>query len=319
MTRPLLRAMLSSLLLGVAATSGAQEYPSKMMRLIVPTAPGAAAQDVLGRLLAPEISKIARQNVIVENRAGVGGLIAYEYVGRQAPADGHAFVVVTVPTLAALPVTVKDLRFNPLEDLPPAIELVESRVAMVATAKADWKSFRDFVAHARANPGKLNFGSAGHSTRMLGEAIFGDMGLSLVSVPFPSGAPYYLALAAGDVHVGLIAASSGASLGDKVRLLAITGERRASWLPDLPTFQEMGLTVLGQSFSINIRNGTPKPVVDRLYAIAAQALEQPGVKFTLDTLQMDIVARRPEVALKSLLDQARSYAAIAKKAGIEPQ
>lgn len=320
MIRGLSFLLLMTLLVGWG-NANSQGFPAKPVRLIVPTAPGTAVQDILGRLMAPEMSKIFGHPVIVENRAGAGGMLAYEFVAKQAPADGHTLVLVTVPTLAALPVTVKDLRFNPGQDLPPVTELVEARLAMASASKLPWKSFGEMVAYAKENPGKMNFGSGGLSTRLLGEVFLRDMALEMLQVSYSSGGPYFLALAAGDdIQLGFLAASSTGSIGNRLRVLSITGERRFGPLPNVPTFSELGLQIPGQSFSMNVRGATPVGVINALYNVSLQVLQLPNVKSTIEEKwQMDIVARKPEDAAKSLADQARLYAEIAKRAGIRPE
>lgn len=137
-----------------ADSTMAQDYPSRPIRFIVPNTPGSST-DFPARIISPAMSKLLGQPIIVENKPGAAQLLGYEYVAKQVPADGYTIAVVTVPALVTLPLTVKNLRFDPLKDLRPIIGLVEQRFLLASSSQESWNTFREMVGYAKANPGKL--------------------------------------------------------------------------------------------------------------------------------------------------------------------
>jgi tripartite-type tricarboxylate transporter receptor subunit TctC len=303
----------------LAAPATAQDFPAKPIRYVVPYSPG-TGQDIIARVLAPEMSKTLGQPFIIENRTGANTLIGYEYVAKQVPADGYTVAAVLVTDLATLPVTAKELRFDPVKDLPPVIGLAEGRFVIGSAAELPWKTFNELVAAIKAQPAKLNYGSASMIGRLSMEAVLRDAGLNVVYVPYSSGAAYLKALSTGEVQMGFIAAVAAKTLGEKYRVLAVTGEQRAADAPGVPTFAELGFPqVRGLSHSMNAPAGIPKVAFDRLYAAASKALKEPEVRTRLTNLQLDIVEQTPDVAAKRLAEEARNLADVARKANIQPQ
>lgn len=313
------RLLLVAIGAGFAAPGIAQEFPARPIRYVVPNSPGTAV-DMVARLMAPEMSRVLGQSVVVENKPGANETIGYEFVAKQMPADGYTIVIAAVSSLAILPFTVRELRLNTLADLPPLMNLVEGRYFFGSPSTAPWKSFAEMVAHARTNPGRLNYGGANPTVRFWKEAIVRELGIDVVYVPYREGARYLQALAAGEVQMGAMAESSAMTLGARFRPLAVTGSARNPAYPDVPTFRELGLSQIGGiNYSLNVRAGTPKPVMDRLHAAASAALKQPEVKTALAKFQLEIVGDSPEAAARVLQDQGRLFADIAKKAGIVPE
>ena len=296
-------------------TATAQDYPSKSIRIVVPSTPG-VPQDVIARVAGAEMSRTLGQPMIVENKPGADQVIGLEFATKQ-PADGYTVVLVAVGSLATLPVLVKDLRFDPLKDLPPVVTMAEGRYVIGSSAKLPWKTFQELVAHAKANSGKLNFGASNNSVRMLAEAITRGNGMNVVYVPYSQASAYLNAMVAGEVDMGVLAESATLSFGDRFRTLAVTGTQRRPPLMDVPTFAELGMPQIpGTTYSLNVVAGTPRPIVDKLYAAALQALQQPGVRDQFAKLNMTVVADTPEVAARKLVEDARFYADIAKRIGL---
>lgn len=298
----------------------AQDYPTKLIKWIVPNAPG-VIEDILARVIAPEMSKFLGQSIIVENKPGAESIIGYEYVAKQVPADGYTLVSVHVQGLVTLPVTVKDLRFDPLKDLPPLIVLSEARYVFGSAFRLPWKTLNELAAYAKANPGKLNYGSSNSNLRLSAEVVIRDLGLNVVHIPYKAGAAYVLALTAGDeVQMGFLNEAAAIRLGEKFRVLAVTGEQRRAPFGDVPTFAELGLTrIPSVSFSLNVPAGIPKAAFDKLYAAASRALQLPEVKARFAKLGLEIAEQTPEAAAKNLAETAKLYADIAKKVGIQPE
>ena len=303
----------------VVAAANAQEFPNKPLRIIVAESPGTTT-DIVARIMAPEMSRLLGQPIVIEQKLGAGSIIGLEYVARQVPPDGYTAISASVTSLALLPLTVKELRFDPLKDLPPYIGLAEGRLVFGTSPKLSWKTFNELVASAKATPGKLNYGASSPQVRFPMLMLLQDLGLDVVSIPYSAGGPYLQALLAGEVHMGFMGEAAAIGFGDKLRMLAITGEKRSAAVPDIPTFAQLGYPqVPGVGYSFNVPARTPKAVIDRLNAAASRALGDPDVKARMAKLQLDILDETSETAARKLAAIGRNYADIARKMGIQPQ
>ncbi|MSP96470.1 MAG: tripartite tricarboxylate transporter substrate binding protein [Betaproteobacteria bacterium] len=308
--------LVASIVLGGVA--GAQDFPSRPIRIVVPSTPG-TSPDHVGRIIATEMARNIGQPVIVENKPSADALLAYEYVAKLAGADGYTVGIINVPGLAGLPATVKNLRFDPLKDLPPVIGLVETKYLFGSSVKFPWKDFKELIAYAKENPGKLNYASLGPNLRLLMEVLVQDQGLNVVNIPYNGGGPYTQALLTGEVQMGYLGESTAINFSDKFRSIATTGRNRHAPFMSVPTFAELGYPqIRGPSFSLNVAAGVPKAALERLLASARQALQQQEVKDRFQKLQFEIVDLSPEAANKQLLEEAELYSSIARKAGIQP-
>jgi len=317
MTGRFLHVSTLGLVVALAATpAAAQDYPNRPIKFIVPNTAG-STQDSVARTMGVEMSKLLGQPIVVENKPGADSTIGYEFVARHAPADGYTVASVNVTGLASLPATSKDLRFDPLNDLPPIIGVGESRFVLASASLLPWKTFQGLVDYAKSNPGKLNFGASVPIVRLPMEVIIREHKLDIAHIPYSSSAPYVQALIVGEIHMGIIPEGLAIAQGDKLRVLAVTGERRRPPYLDVPTFAELGLPQIhGTAFSLNVRAGTPKTVIDKLYATAKQALEQPEMKASLAKMQLEASGESPEASAANLAAQAKFFAEIAKKIGM---
>jgi tripartite-type tricarboxylate transporter receptor subunit TctC len=297
----------------------AQEFPSRYIRLVVPYAAGATL-DTVARVVGDEMAKDLGQPVVVENKPGADAIIGFEYVAKQMPADGYTIVIAAVSGLATLRLTTKELRFDPLKDLPPLTDLVEGKYVFGSSSGQPWKTFKEFVAYARAHPGQLNYGASSTTVRLQTEALLHELGIDVLYVPYRSGAAYIMAVATGEVQMGFVAEGSAITAGERFAALAVTGQVRSATFPDAPTFVELGLPgIRGVRYSLNVRARTPKPVFDRLYTAASRALKQPNLRAQLGKLRLDVVGDTPQVAATRLGEEASVFTAVAKTAGIGPQ
>lgn len=296
-----------------------QDYPSKPIRMIVANSAG-SSPDIVGRIMAIEMAKFLGQPIIVENRPGASAIIGLEYVAKQVAADGYVFISTAVPALATLPVSVKDLRFDPIKDIPPFIGLIEGPYIFGGTPANPWNNFNEFVAFAKANPNKLNYGSPSSSVRVPVEALINGLGVKIVHVPYTGGAPYNQAVMTGEVQLGLVAEAIANTWGNKFRAIAITGEQRSPRWPDVPTFKELGYPeIRSLTFSLNAPAGTPRYAVDKLHAAALRTLQLPEVKARFNKMGYEITAQPPEVAAKALADEAQFLVNVVKKQGLQLQ
>ncbi len=311
--------LLTALALCGAQSAGAQAYPSKPIRYIVPYSAG-VLPDFVARTIAPEMAVALGQPIIVENRPSAGALVGYEYVAKQAGADGYTVASLLVQDLAILPLVVKDLRFDPQKDITPVIGLAEATLVFGSSITAPWKTLDEMVAVARANPGKFNHGGSSFNIRLSNLMVLQHLGLDLVYIPYTAGAALLQAQLTGEVHAAFLPEANAISFGDKFRVLAVTSERRLASFPNAVTTAEYGLPrIPSNSYALGAPAGVPKPIIDRLHGAASRALRQPEVRAQLEKRQLSIVEQSTEVAAKSLAEKAALYAGTAKRAGIEPQ
>ena len=304
---------------GAASAAGIGAYPDKPIRVIVPTSAGTTT-DLLIRAIAPEMGKALGQPLVIEARPGANQVIGYEYCAKQVPADGYTACMVGVDGLALLPAVTKEMRFDAFRDLPPVIGLAESRYVLRSHASAPWTNFAEFVAYVKANPGKINYGASAPQVRFPMLLIMRQLGLDMLHVPYGGGARYLQALMAGEVHIGFTGEAAMAGAGDRVRGLAVTGDKRAPAYPDLPTFGQLKFPqIRGPSYSLNVRAGTPPDAVKKLHDAAGQALNAGDVRASLAKFPMEVLNESAEATQKRLVDAGRFYAEFAKAADIKPE
>jgi tripartite-type tricarboxylate transporter receptor subunit TctC len=302
----------------LATAAWPQEFPSRPIRLIASNSPGTLV-DTVARVFAPEFSKFVGQPVIVENRQGASNTIGYEFVAKSSP-DGYTLGTAVASELATYPVTIKELRFDPLRDLPNITGLVESRLVMVTSTAHPWKTFGELVANARANPGKLNYGSSSALTRLLAESVIQGQSLNIVDIPYSGGGPMIQAILSGQVHMGFLGESTALANPEKMRVLAATGERRKPPFLEIPTFRELGHPQVPGLYVFMVGpTGIPRSSTDKIASAAARALQVPDVKARFAKLSVEVVEESPDAAARRLPEEARSYADIAKKIGMLPQ
>jgi len=300
-----------------AAGAVAQDYPNKPIRFIVPSNPG-VPMDMVARSVAPAMSKVLGQPIVVENKPGANLMIGMEYVIRQ-PSDGYHLLLVAVGSLATLPVSVKDLRFDPLKDLPPVIGLAEDRYTFGSSSSLPWKTFQELVAHAKANPGKLNFGASNNSVRMLAEAVTRGSGMNVAYIPYSQASAYLTAMVSGEVHMGVLPTAVVIPWGDKFRVLAVSGSSRQPPYMHVPTFAELGMPQIpGTSYAIHVAAGTPKAIIDKVFAAGMHAIQQQEVRDQFVKMNMVVVPESSEVAARKLADEARFYSDVARRIGLTP-
>lgn len=295
--------------------SNAQEYPIKPIRMIVPVVPGSTA-DLVARIMSPGLAQLLEQSVVIENKPGAEHMLAYEYVAKQAPADGYTIATVQTATLAVLPVIQKNLRFDPLKDLPPFMNVVETVTYFGSAAKVPWRTFHEMVAYAKANQGKLNYAYPSAITRLKMEMLFQGLGLNVVPIGYKG-----LALPSilnGEVQFGVVSSANVTAAGNRFKVLAVSGVKRQPSLPNVPTFTELGFPqIQGGGFSFNLRAGTTQSVIAKLHSVSAKALLLPDIKDKFKKADIEIVGDPPDVSMKSLIEEARMYADIAKTINLE--
>jgi tripartite-type tricarboxylate transporter receptor subunit TctC len=264
----------------------AQAYPSRPVRIIV-GAPPAGAADILARLMGQWLSERLGQPFIIENRPGAGGNIATEAVVR-APPDGYTLLLV-VPANAVNATLFDKLNFNFIRDIAPVASIVSQPQVMLVNPSFPAKSVPEFVAYAKANPGKINMASAGigNETHVYGELFKEMAGVNLVHVPYRGGAPALTDLLGGQVQVyfGALASSIEYIKAGKLRALAVTTATRSEALPDIPTVGEFvpGYEA-SQWYGLGAPKNTPAEIVEKLNREINAALADPKIKARLADL-----------------------------------
>jgi tripartite-type tricarboxylate transporter receptor subunit TctC len=311
-------------LLSALFTTGAlaQGWPDRPIRLVVPFTPGGNV-DVVARIVAQGMSEDLKQNVIVENKPGANAAIGAEGVARAKP-DGYTALFATAETHALNPYLRKNLPYDPLKDLP-AVGIVDRfPFSLVVSPAIPASDLRQFIAHAKGNPGKLNFGSWGNgsTSQIAFEQIKQVGGIELVHVPFNGAAAAITAVAAGDVQafvVPLSVAQPQATSG-RVKLLAVTSDQREGTAPEVPTAKEQGVPVSISGWHVlAVPAGTPPEVMQRLNRALNTANASPDVKERLRKAGVQPASSTIDEAQAMVRDEYRRWGEVARKAGLEPQ
>lgn len=298
----------------------AQSFPTRAITLVVGNSVG-APPDIVARAMAPEMSKLLGQPVVVLPKPGGDERIAASYVAKEMPADGYQAAVLAPANLASIPALVKDPGFDPLKDLIPITDIVNFRIWFAAPTKLPFKTFNEMAAYAKANPGKLNYGSLSVSQRLRIEAALHARGIKMTYVPFTSNAEVFQALESGEIQMSM-APDAIVAIKDKVIPLVVTGPKRYPDYPDVPTFLELKLpNVPGGSYSLDVRAGTPKDAIAKLTDATSKVLQNPAVRSQIERLGggAEVVNDTSSVAVRSLIEQTKLFSNVAKQIGIQPQ
>jgi tripartite-type tricarboxylate transporter receptor subunit TctC len=264
-----------------AEGGSAASYPDKPVHLIVPFPPGGGA-DNLARLIMPKVAQALGQPIVIENKAGAGGNVGAELVARAAP-DGYTLLYGTNGTHAINASLYKNLNFDPAKDFIPVSRMTEIAAMLIVNPKVPVTSTAELIRYARANPGKLNFASAGNGTtsHLAGELFKTQAGIDIVHIPYRGGALAMTDLIGGQVEMMIEVmpnASPQVSAG-RVRGLAVSTAKRFPGAPDVPTIAESGLPGFEASAwdGIFVPAGTPWAIVQRLNIAIRRALEDPDL------------------------------------------
>jgi tripartite-type tricarboxylate transporter receptor subunit TctC len=299
--------------------AGAQSYPSRPIRMIVPFPPGGSI-DVLARPLAQKMTELMGQQVVVDYRSGASGNIGTEITVR-APADGYTIMITTIP-LVVNPSLFAKLPFDVTRDLAPVSLLAASPFVLVVHPSVPVKSVKELIALAKAQPGKLNYASAGNGTNLhVAAELFKTLTrTNIVHVPYKGGGPALAAMLSGETDLsflGVVPATPYIKAG-KMRGLATTGTKRTPVLPDLPTVAESG--VKGYEFAswygVLAPAGTPSRMIDVLNAQITKALRSSDLGARFSREGAEIIASSPAQFGAHLKSELVRWAKVAKEAGL---
>jgi tripartite-type tricarboxylate transporter receptor subunit TctC len=321
--RAFVRAALATLLTLAAYPGHAQDFPSRAVKLVDGYSPGGAT-DVIARLIAPKLSAVLGQPVVVENRPGASGAIAAAEVAA-APPDGYTLLVGVSSTISVLPTLRSDLPYDTRRDLAPVAQVATFPSVLVVSKAVKAKNVAELIALAKSQPGKLNYASGGPGTaNHLSAELFKSMAkVDITHVPYKGGAPAITAVLAGEVDMlfATITSSVGQIQSGALRALAVTGPTRSGALPNVPTVTESGLpgfeVVTWTGFLAPAR--TPAAVIAKLNAAINTAMADPAVRASLAAQATDVATGSPAQFATVMAKDTERWAGVIRGAGIRAQ
>ena len=300
----------------------AQSYPAKPIRMIV-SFPAGGPSDLLGRALVQKLGEQIGQNVIADNRVGAGGNLGIALAAKSPP-DGYT-ILITSPTIAISPSLYAHLDYDAARDLAPVARLASIQNVLLVHPSVPAKTLKDFIALARAHPGKLNYGSGGPGTtnHLANELLISLAKINIVHVPYKGATIATLALMGGEVDEVVVSVASVMPQirSGKVRPLAVLAERRVPALPDVPTSKEAGVDnfVMPIWYAMFAPAATPRDIVLRLNREINRALDAPDLRERLSAAGVDPWPGTPDDLARLVTNETARYAGIAKKAGLRAE
>jgi tripartite-type tricarboxylate transporter receptor subunit TctC len=322
MTRRLFLAAAFALLLVLPwGGARAQDYPARQITLVVPFPPGGGV-DVMARLMADKLSVALGKTVIVENRVGAGGVVGTRSVARAEP-DGHTLLLGHSGTMAINPTLYRNAGYDPRKDFAPLGLVATMPVALLAHPTFQPKTVADVIAFAKQNPGKLSFGTSavGTGSYMSAELFKAAAGIDMTLIPYRGTAPLMNDLLGGHVPVsfGVLPQAMGNLSSGALRAIAVTGSRRFSLLPDVPTVAESGLPGFEAVlyYGLLAPAGTPKAIVDRINKELRAAVGTDEVKKRINAEGGDPVVSTPDEHAATLDRDETKWGALVRKLGLK--
>ena len=299
----------------------AQNYPSKPVRVVVPF-PAGGSVDTVARWVSQKLSDAWKQPVLVDNRAGAGGNVGADVVAKSAP-DGYT-VLITTPGLAISRSIYKKLPFDPLADFAPVSQLTATFLILVVNPSVPANSVSELIALAKAQPGKLNYGSSGSgATIHLATELFKiTTGTDIVHVPYKGEAPAYAALLANEVQLALgpVSGLLPHIRAGRLRALGVSSNTRSPAMAEVPTIAEAGVSnyEFTSWFGLFAPAGTPREAIAKLHAEAARIMAMPDIRERLPAMGNEAVGSTPEQFGAKYRSDIAQYAAVVKEAGVPP-
>ena len=317
------RLLFAALLALAALPVQAQTYPNRPVKIIVPTVAGGVV-DVVTRLLANELSKRLGQSFFIDNRSGAGNTLGSREAAHSPP-DGYTLLMSSASGQVISPLVIRNVDYDPIKSFVPVGLFAEGSIIFVVNPNSPYRSVAELVAAAKANPGKLNYGSAGVGTipHLTAELFKTSAGIDLVHVPYRGGSLSISDLIAGNITMTF--EGSGPLLphiqGDRLRALAVASATRIGDLPDVPTMMEAGYpNVLSTSWTgLFAPAGTPPEIVARLNAAMNEGLATPELKAALAKLGNGPLGGRPDDLTRKVEDDIKRWAPIVQSLNLKVQ
>jgi tripartite-type tricarboxylate transporter receptor subunit TctC len=321
----MIRILMNLLLaLPLAFAVGAQEYPTKPIRVLVPYAPGGVV-DTTTRIVTNKITERLGWRIVVDNRTGGNGLIAVNIAARGTP-DGYTVLSAHTGEFAVSPFVFKDVPFDLDRDFTAVVMLSDAPMLVVVNSQSPINSFKDLVAMARAKPGQVTFGSPGSGSvnHLASEWLAVAAGVKMLHVPYKGGAPAVSAVATNEV-IWTIAGLPGVTphlQAKRVKVLGTTTAKRTAQTPDWPTAQEGGIPSVDASIWVGffVPRGTPKAIINKLYSVSADMLKFPDVKERFAVVGgAETIGMPPAEFHARVKKDAERYKKVVQDVGIPPQ
>ena len=313
----------AAIILYASAGWSADAYPTKPIRLLVGFAAG-GANDLVARVLAARLSPRLGQQVVVENRPGAAGTISAQLVARAAP-DGHTMLLGSVATLGMSPAMYREPGFDALNDFAPITQAVAVSTLLTVHPSLPPRTLKSFVALAKKQPGRINFGSpgAGSISHVTAELFLLTAGIKMVHVPYKGGGPALIDALSGQVEslFALISTSGPQVKAGKLHGIAVTGSKRSSSLPEVPTVAEGGYPGFEGSgwLGILFPAKTPAAIVDRVSKEAAAAIAMPETRKQLEDVGLDPVSSSPDAFRAYIRSEHAKWGKVIREAGIKAE
>ncbi|MEI6720155.1 MAG: tripartite tricarboxylate transporter substrate binding protein [Betaproteobacteria bacterium] len=305
----------------IASPAQAQAWPEKQIRVVVPYPPGGGV-DFVSRAVAQRLGEVLKTTMVIDNRGGASGTIGADIVAKSAP-DGYTFLIASPAEVVVGPIVGQKVNYDPARDLVPVTLIGETPLVIAAHPSLPAKTLQEFIALAKAAPGKYSYGTpgTGSSMQFAGESLNALAGISVVHVPYRGAAPVVTDLLGGQVPIGIVGmpptvphAKSG-----KLRILAVTSEKRSSAMPDVPAVAELP-GMKGYRFTnwmgVYVPAKTPQPVIDRLAAEIAKIVREPAMREKLLSQGVEPVGDTTAEFAAFLKAEFDTYSKIAKDRNI---
>lgn len=297
----------------------AEKYPARPVRIVVPSTPGGGL-DVMARILAPRLTEKWGAQVVIDNRAGAGGIIGTDVVAKATP-DAYTMLLVTTG-LSTNPFLINKLPYNTPQDFEPITIVGSTPVVLVAHSSLNVRTVKELLALAKQQPEKLTFGSSGqgssgHLSMMLMQRV---AGIKFIHVPYKGAGAAIAAIVSGEVN--LLFTAPGVALAqvkaNRLRALAVTSAKRVGILPDVPSVVEVGLAgcVVDGWYGLLAPAGTPKVLIDRIYADVLSVIKQPDVAARLQGAGFEVEGRPPAQFKRYLQEEMTRWGTVIKDAGL---
>ncbi|MFM9981001.1 MAG: Bug family tripartite tricarboxylate transporter substrate binding protein [Burkholderiales bacterium] len=305
----------------VAVAAHAQTvFPTKPVRIVVPYAPGGGT-DIISRQIAQKLGEAWGQNVFVENRPGANGITGTDLVLKSAP-DGHSLVVVVAAHVINSSLQTK-MPYDPVADVAPVTLIARSPWVIVSIPTLPAKTLGEFVAYAKANPGKLRFGSSEPSSRLAGEQFKQLAGINLEHIPYKGGSQIMTDMLGGQIETGFTSTLTVLQhyKSGKLKVLAVAGKARHASMPDVPTAIEAGYPEYETYawYGMYAPKGTPKEIVARIQQEIARVVKRPDTEERLGQFGAEPIASTPEDFAAFTKAESEKFARLIKAAGIQPE
>jgi tripartite-type tricarboxylate transporter receptor subunit TctC len=300
-----------------AWADAADGYPNRTVRLIVPYPPGGGG-DAVARIIAPKLQDALGQTFIIDNRPGAGASIGTDLAAK-APPDGYTILETPGAALTVNP-QLMVTPYDPIKDLAPIAMVTRARMLFVCAPSVPAKTMQELIAYAKANPGKLNFGSAGNGTitQLSWEMVKIATGIDIVHVPYRGSGPAINDLLAGQIQLFSESVLLPYVRAGQMRALAVSGDERWAALPDVPTVKEAGLTGVNPSawYGVFVPAATPAAIAAKLSAVVLKIAADPELKQKFDAIGMEPTPLGPEAFAGVIRDDIATNGEVIRKAHI---